>query len=48
MFELYIKLFVVINKISAKISSQTQFYSDFEPLTNPQLIKKTLYEDIQF
>ena len=41
-FELYIKLFVVINKINAKISSQTQFYSDFEPFTNPQLIKKTL------
>ena len=26
--------------MSTRLSSETQFYSDFEPLTNPQLIKK--------
>ena len=40
--ELYVKLFEVINKISVKVSSQSQFYSDFEPLTFGQLIKKIL------
>ena len=38
-FELYVKLFVFLNRISAKIFSQTQFYSD----TKTQRIKKTLY-----
>ena len=37
------KLFIVSKKMSTRLSSETQFYSDFEPLTNPQLIKKTLY-----
>ena len=32
-FDIYVKLFVVINKISAKLSSQNQFYNDFEPLS---------------
>ena len=41
------KLFIVSKKISTRLSSETQFYSDFEPLTNPQLIKKTLYEKIK-
>ena len=36
------KLFIVSKKMSTRLSSETQFYSDFEPLTNPQLIKKTL------
>ena len=34
------KLFIVSKKMSTRLSSETQFYHDFEPLTNPQLIKK--------
>ena len=33
--------------MSTRLYSETQFYSDFEPLTNPQLIKKTLYVDMK-
>ena len=40
---MHVKLFELINKINAKLSSQIQFYSDFEPLTFGQLTKKTLY-----
>ena len=34
------KLFIVSKKMSTRLSSETQFYSDFKPLTNPQLIKQ--------
>ena len=38
-----IKLYIVIKKINAKLSSKTYVYIDFELLTFCQLIKKTLY-----
>ena len=42
--EVIMKLFIVSKKTSARVSSETKFKRDFQPLTFGQLIKKTLYE----
>ena len=35
-----LKFIEISKKMSTRLSPETQSYSDFEPLTNPQLIKK--------